>query len=76
MAPPVCPAELFLYELLFVDDELELQAQPLGGFAAQHHALHEDLEEFHDGAELGVNGQLQLDESFVLIDLQCGFLTE
>ena len=68
------PAELFLYELLLVDDELELQAQPLGCLSAQDHALHENSKEFHDGAEFGVDGQLQLDQGLVLVDFQRGFL--
>ena len=59
-------------QLLLVDDELELQAELFGSLAAEDHALHENFKIVHDGAEVRVDRQLQLDERAVLVDLQRG----
>ena len=57
-------------QLLLVDHQLELQAQLLRRLAAEDHALQEDLKIIHDGAEVRIDGELQLDERPGLVDLQ------
>ena len=59
-----------LYQLLLVNDQLELQAELFCRLSAKHHSLHEDLKILHNRAVLRINHQLQFYQCFVLVDLQ------
>ena len=48
----------FLNELLFVDDQLELQSQLFGGLSAQDHAFQKDFKIIHHRTKFGVDHQL------------------
>ena len=62
------PADFCLYQLLFVDDQLELQAELFRRLTAQDHALHENLKILHDRAEPGIHCQFQFYKGFILVD--------
>ena len=64
------PHACVLYQLLLVNDQLELQAELFCRLSAKHHSLHEDLKILHNRAVLRINHQLQFYQCFVLVDLQ------
>ena len=70
IVPDVRHCRASLYELLLVDNELELQAEEFGGLAAEQHSLHEYFEIVHYGAVMGVNVQLELYEGLFLVDFK------
>jgi len=64
----------FLHQLCFIDHELEVKAEGLGCLFAELHSFEEDLEVVHYRAELGVNGELELDDGMCFVDLEFCFL--
>ena len=67
---PLPGSGCLLNHLLFIDDQFELQVQPLRRFAAQEHTLHENLKIIHDGAVMRIDCQFELDQRPILIDFQ------
>ena len=63
-----------LYQLLFVDNQLKLQAKLLRRFATQNHTAHEDFKVVHNRTILRIDGEFKFDNGLFFVDLKKGFL--
>ena len=64
MQPP------FLYKLLFVDNEFELQSELFCSFSAEDHPFHKDFKVVHNRSKLGINLQFQLNNRSFLVNFE------
>ena len=60
----------YLYQMLLVDDQLELKPQLIRRFPAQNHSFHKNFKKVHNRAESGIYVQIQNDLFIVRIDFE------